>query len=85
MFNDLDWGNTQHLKFNTQHSTLNIPLKVQLLLYQFADSFYSFALALDVFMNIIAHGIDVVEEIGKGRLIMFGLRSFLLANGFTTS
>ena len=38
------------------------------LLYQFADSFYSFALALDVFMNIIAHGIDVVEEIGKGSL-----------------
>ena len=55
-------------KFNTQHSTLNIPSKVQLLLYQFADSFYSFALALDVFMNIIAHGIEVVEEIGKGRL-----------------
>ena len=33
-----------------------------------AGSGDSFALALDVFMNIIAHGIDVVEEIGKGRL-----------------
>ena len=43
-------------------------LKVQLLLNQLADGFYSFALALDVFMDIIAHGIEVVEEIGKGRL-----------------
>ena len=54
-------------------------LKVQLLLYQFADSFYSFALALDVFMNIIAHGIDVVEEIGKGRLNHVRLAVVLVA------
>ena len=52
-------------KFNTQHSTLNIPLKVQLLLNQLADGFYSFTLALDVFMDIITYGIEVVEEIDQ--------------------
>ena len=41
-------------------------LEIQLSLYELADGSYSLALALDVFVNVIAHYIYVIEEIGKG-------------------
>jgi hypothetical protein len=34
-------------------------------LHHFADGFHLLALSLDVLVDIVAHGIQVVEELGK--------------------
>ena len=51
---------------NYRRILCQVGLEIQLSLYEFTDGSYSLALALDVFVNVIAHYIYVIEEIGKG-------------------